>query len=62
MTGKTKIQNALLELMCEKEFHKISIMDIINRANVNRSTYYYHYYYQTEIIDELCDNILELPV
>lgn len=58
MSGKEKIQSALLELMREKEFHKISIADIIQRAGVNRSTYYYHYYYQVEVFDEICDQIL----
>ncbi len=37
------IFNALLELMNEKEFDKISINEIAQRANVNRGTIYSHY-------------------
>lgn len=58
MSGKEKIQAALLELMSEKEFHKITIADIIQRANINRSTYYYYYYYQTEVFDDICNTLL----
>lgn len=58
MNGKEMIQTALLELMCEKEFHKISIADIIRRAGINRSTYYYYYCYQVEVYDEICDRLL----
>lgn len=40
---KQNLFNALTELMKEKKYHKITIQDIIDRADVGRSTFYAHY-------------------
>lgn len=37
------IQNALIDLMLEKPYEKITIQEIIDRANVGRATFYNHY-------------------
>ena len=37
------IHQAFLELLKEKPFEKITVTDIVNRADVNRSTFYAHY-------------------
>ena len=37
------IRDALIELMMEKRYEKITIQDIINRANIGRATFYNHY-------------------
>ena len=37
------IRNALIELMLEKAYEKITIQEIIDRANVGRATFYNHY-------------------
>jgi len=44
-TLKTKklLANALKELILEKEYKAITIQEIIDRANVGRSTFYTHY-------------------
>lgn len=34
------LQKALIELLKEKEFHKITVQDITQRAGVNRATFY----------------------
>ncbi len=55
--AKTKIRCAFIELLTEKDFEKISIMDIVRRANVGRSTYYYHYFEQREILNDVFEEV-----
>lgn len=37
------LQNALIGLMSEREYDAITIQDIVDRANVGRTTFYLHY-------------------
>jgi AcrR family transcriptional regulator len=43
--GRTRalLQEALLDLMVEKGYEAVTVQDIIDRANVGRSTFYAHY-------------------
>lgn len=43
MRTQQSIRNALIELMLEKPYEKITIQEIIDRANVGRATFYNHY-------------------
>ncbi|MES5261684.1 TetR/AcrR family transcriptional regulator [Priestia megaterium] len=49
------IKKAFLELMNEKKFETITIQDISDRANVNRSTIYLHYLDKYDLLDKLID-------
>ena len=55
--AKEKIKRALIELLDEKDFEKISIQDIVRRARVGRSTYYYHYFEQREVLDDIFNDV-----
>ncbi|MBO5365138.1 MAG: TetR family transcriptional regulator, partial [Peptococcaceae bacterium] len=41
--SKTMIRQAFLELLQEKPYEKITVTDIAQRADLNRSTFYAHY-------------------
>ena len=49
----------MIALLCEKRFENIHITDIIRKANVSRSTYYYHYYEQKEILQDLMNDMYQ---
>ncbi|MGJ7922553.1 TetR/AcrR family transcriptional regulator [Neobacillus sp. LXY-4] len=49
------IKTAFLELMGEKNFDHITIQDISDRANVNRSTVYLHYLDKYDLLDKMIE-------
>ena len=54
---KQAIVTAFLELLDEKkDIDKISITDITKRADISRSTFYFHYNGTYELVDEICDS------
>lgn len=40
---KEHLQNALIELINERQYDVITIQDVVDRANVGRTTFYLHY-------------------
>lgn len=52
------IRQAFQELLEEREFSKITVVDIVQRADLNRSTFYAHYPDIYGIVDEIQDEIM----
>ncbi|WP_455494805.1 TetR/AcrR family transcriptional regulator C-terminal domain-containing protein [Gemella sanguinis] len=59
-TTKTqkKFEDSLLQLMKLKKFETITVNDITELADVNRSTFYRHYLDKYELLEKIEDNIL----
>ncbi|MBI9046482.1 MAG: TetR/AcrR family transcriptional regulator [Anaerolineaceae bacterium] len=53
------LEDALLELISEKEFHQISIAEITDRAEVARPTFYLHFNSKEELLKSYLDTIFE---
>jgi AcrR family transcriptional regulator len=65
-TRRTKrlLQNALIDLMSEKDYGAITVRDLIDRADVGRSTFYGHYTHKDELLRDnftLLRSIIEQP-
>ena len=56
---KAAIKDALYQLAAEKNFQEISVMDIAQRAMINRSTFYLHYKDKDALLDALSQEVLE---
>lgn len=54
---KAMMRDALMDLMDEMPFGKITAKDITNRADLNRATFYLHYNNVYELLDELENEI-----
>lgn len=52
------IKDALIELMNDNDFSKISISDICKTADINRSTFYSHYKDTKEVLVDIEDDII----
>lgn len=51
--SKTAIQDALLSLIAEKEYNKITVTDITKRAGLARPTFYLHYKTKEDVLSEI---------
>ncbi len=56
---RANIKNTFIELLFEKEFNKITIQNILDKALINRSTFYKHYSDKYELAEQLIDEIVE---
>ncbi|HEY4553609.1 MAG TPA: TetR/AcrR family transcriptional regulator [Bacillaceae bacterium] len=52
-------ENALLELMEEKDYQKITVQELTKRAALNRATFYLHFYDKNELLEQCLDEALE---
>ena len=53
------INQAFIELMAERDFDKITINDISERANINRGTIYLHYIDKFDLLEKCIEEHLE---
>jgi AcrR family transcriptional regulator len=53
------INQAFIELMAERDFDKITINDISERANMNRGTIYLHYIDKFDLLEKCIEEHLE---
>lgn len=51
----SKMNDALISLLNKKDFEYITIKDICEVANVNRSTFYLHYSNTYELLEEVIE-------
>lgn len=55
---RQKIINGFMELIKHKEFGAITIADITQQAEINRSTFYYHFVDKYDLIDTIQSEVL----
>ena len=51
--SKKMINDALADLLTEKPLDKITVTDVVNRADINRGTFYAHYRDIPDVVDHL---------
>jgi len=57
--SKIALKETLLKLLKDKDFHHITISEIVKNANYNRGTFYSHYASKEELLDEIIQDTLE---
>lgn len=53
------INEAFCNLLKEKEYHKITVQEIIDAANVGRSTFYSHFETKDVLLTKICDDLFD---
>lgn len=56
---RQNIENSLLELLDTKEFKDITIQDILDKALINRSTFYRHYKDKYDLIEQIAAKYID---
>lgn len=58
--SKLLLKNALMDILKEKgDIHKVSVRELCERAELNRSTFYAHYDEPKNLLDELENELLQ---
>lgn len=58
--SKILLKNALISLLQEKSIQKISIKEICDTAELNRTTFYKYYCNEYELLQDLCNDALQM--
>ncbi|MGP4039882.1 TetR/AcrR family transcriptional regulator [Gracilibacillus sp. D59] len=56
--SKLALKNALMSLLKQKNLQQITVMEIVQTADVNRGTFYKHFQYKEELLEEMVDDII----
>lgn len=56
--SKNLLKQSLILLLQEKNFHEITITDIVNKSDLNRSTFYAHFLDKEELLSFIIDELL----
>ena len=57
--SRKMIRKSFLELLKEKDISKITVTDIVNKADLNRSTFYAHYVDVRAITEEMENEVID---
>ena len=54
---RTAIYDALTTLLKKRRFEDITVQEIIDKANIGRSTFYSHFETKDRLLEQMCDEI-----
>ncbi|MFK0287500.1 TetR/AcrR family transcriptional regulator [Streptomyces sp. NPDC090499] len=57
--SRAALQSALIGLVEERDLSQISVADVVDRADVNRSTFYAHYQDVHELAEAACTSMID---
>src|SRR6266496_4941703 len=56
---RASLQRALIELVAEQDLSEIGVADVVDRADVSRSTFYDHYRDVHELAEAACASMID---
>ncbi len=53
------VMSAMMDLLAEKSYDAITVQDLLDRANIGRSTFYSHYFDKEDVLASVAEQMLE---